>query len=846
MKQFFTILTILFITFFISTNVWGQLFDENFDYVTGTYLTANGWTAHSGSGSQPVQVTSPGLTYAGYPNSNIGEAATVIGGSGSREDVHHTFTSQNSGSVYAFFILNVHADTGTADYFFHLGPSPISTTFRGRVFLKDSAGNFAFGLSKGSTSNITYTGYNYSRNTTYLLGLRYTFNTGSTTDDAVSLWINPSLDGTQPAPNLTQTDASITDASNIGAVALRQGANYYDVTVDGIRIQATWLQPNFSVTPTSLDYSNLSVGSVHTDSVTVTNTGSVPLNITSVASDNPEFTVLPISALIPASSSANFYVTFSPISAGLKTRNIVFHHNGSTIMDTVTVSGTGLAPIFSVSPASLDFNNLFVGSIYQDTVTVTNTGNQTLNLTSVTSDNSEFTVSPSSGTIQATESEDFYITFSPTSTGFKTGNIVFSHDAQSVTDTVKVQGTGIAPGFSVTPTELNFGDLFINTIKIDTVTVSNNGLAVLNISSITSNNSAFIISPTSGTIPVSESRKFAVTFSPTSIGLKLGEIIFMHDAQSSPDTITVSGNGIDYITIGAARLRPNGDTVTIQGIITRALGAFTRIQDATGGLSVRQASGSFYDSLASGGIRPGDLVKMKGILSEYASLKQFNQADIRSFERISRDNPLPTPQLVTLSEIALHGEQYESELITIVDMSINPAGDVNFAAAKTYQISDTSDLTNAVALRTPNATDSDVDGTSIPTGPFTFTGVLGQFSFSDPATGYQILPVLVTDINLQVEVRESDPLPTVFALKGNYPNPFNPSTTINYQLPTQSHVTLKVFDVIGREVATLVNGVEEPGYKSVNFTASGLASGIYYYRLSAGNFVQTMKLVLMK
>ena len=85
-----------------------------------------------------------------------------------------------------------------------------------------------------------------------------------------------------------------------------------------------------------------------------------------------------------------------------------------------------------------------------------------------------------------------------------------------------------------------------------------------------------------------------------------------------------------------------------------------------------------------------------------------------------------------------------------------------------------------------------------------------------------------------------------FALEQNYPNPFNPGTTINYQLSTQSHVTLKVFDVLGREVATLINGVQESGYKSVDFNANNLSSGIYFYRLSAGSFTETKKLLLLK
>lgn len=88
--------------------------------------------------------------------------------------------------------------------------------------------------------------------------------------------------------------------------------------------------------------------------------------------------------------------------------------------------------------------------------------------------------------------------------------------------------------------------------------------------------------------------------------------------------------------------------------------------------------------------------------------------------------------------------------------------------------------------------------------------------------------------------------PLTFDLSQNFPNPFNPTTTINYQLPTVHHVTMKVFDVLGREVATVVNGVEEAGYKSMNWDASGFSSGTYFYRLQAGGFTQTRKLVLLR
>ncbi len=88
--------------------------------------------------------------------------------------------------------------------------------------------------------------------------------------------------------------------------------------------------------------------------------------------------------------------------------------------------------------------------------------------------------------------------------------------------------------------------------------------------------------------------------------------------------------------------------------------------------------------------------------------------------------------------------------------------------------------------------------------------------------------------------------PQRITLYQNYPNPFNPTTEIRYQISEVGRVTLKVFDVLGREVATLVNEVKEPGMYELQFDASNLSSGVYFYRLNAGIFSQTRKLVLLR
>jgi hypothetical protein len=89
-------------------------------------------------------------------------------------------------------------------------------------------------------------------------------------------------------------------------------------------------------------------------------------------------------------------------------------------------------------------------------------------------------------------------------------------------------------------------------------------------------------------------------------------------------------------------------------------------------------------------------------------------------------------------------------------------------------------------------------------------------------------------------------LPRMYSISQNYPNPFNPSTTIRYALPHRSHVTLSVYNTLGQLVGSLVNGDIEAGSHEVTFNATGLASGVYFYRIQAGDFVQIRKLVLVK
>ncbi len=119
------------------------------------------------------------------------------------------------------------------------------------------------------------------------------------------------------------------------------------------------------------------------------------------------------------------------------------------------------------------------------------------------------------------------------------------------------------------------------------------------------------------------------------------------------------------------------------------------------------------------------------------------------------------------------------------------------------------------------------------------------------ADDYDGLYILKNDLITGVN-DDKGKIPTNFVLGQNYPNPFNPTTVINYSIPKRSFVTLKVYDVLGREASTLVNEEKPAGNYKVTFNGTNLPSGVYFYRMQvytagrAGRFVETKKLILLK
>ena len=125
------------------------------------------------------------------------------------------------------------------------------------------------------------------------------------------------------------------------------------------------------------------------------------------------------------------------------------------------------------------------------------------------------------------------------------------------------------------------------------------------------------------------------------------------------------------------------------------------------------------------------------------------------------------------------------------------------------------------------------------------TNIEGEYTLLDVWNNEEVLGK-VFDSNVESISFGEELVINDYALLPNYPNPFNPSTQISYQLPTNGFVSLKVYDIKGSEVKTLVSKAQPMGKYTVNFDASSLSSGVYFYKLTCGSFAKSMKMLLIK
>ncbi len=246
MKKLYSLLLLA-----VTTVSFGQIFSDNLNYTDAALLTDNGWTAHSGGTTNPIDVgASNGLTYTGY-SGLTGYEAAVEGNAAlldqNGQDVNKTFlTPVTSGTLYYSFLVNV--TSGDAGYFTHIGTS---TNFAARIFVKPSttSGKINFGISNTGTASFAAVPTDYDLNTTYLIIVKYDVSTTG----AASIWVRSTgIPATETTAGTPEHTTSGSGQASINAVYLRQYVATQNITIDGLLVYATW----FGTTPCSLTLGN--------------------------------------------------------------------------------------------------------------------------------------------------------------------------------------------------------------------------------------------------------------------------------------------------------------------------------------------------------------------------------------------------------------------------------------------------------------------------------------------------------------------------------------------------------------------------------------------------------------
>jgi hypothetical protein len=335
--------------------------------------------------------------------------------------------------------------------------------------------------------------------------------------------------------------------------------------------------------------------------------------------------------------------------------------------------------------------------------------------------------------------------------------------------------------------------------------------------------------------------------------LVLNRNVTIQDVQYNPFGSDISGYNGYYVTLNGIVTADTSDfpgtgVTAYQIYMQNGPGSWSGIRVGTRGSLSNQVSA----------LAKGDNVTLTGYVWDGSVSPTFNVTRIDSITSLtinSQSNPLPDFEILNTGDIGLEGngdplkEQWESVLIKYLDITVTAenadplpnnygemlvddnSGDTRVELEDGFHsYHNLSDPTRPNYIRTGNTFEE-------------LSGVM-YYSFGN----YKLVPRNDNDfVGWVTDVNEENQLPKEFGLFQNHPNPFNPSTIINYNLPVQANVTLKIFNILGQEVKTLLNNEIVPaGEHQVSFNASGLPTGIYIYNLQANDFVQSKKMILLK
>ena len=324
---------------------------------------------------------------------------------------------------------------------------------------------------------------------------------------------------------------------------------------------------------------------------------------------------------------------------------------------------------------------------------------------------------------------------------------------------------------------------------------------------------------------------------------------------------------IRYSPLGSGYSAYNGYPVTVTGVVTADTSSIPGsgsnnpprvfIQNGSTPWSgiILGYKGAF--GLTADTIKVGDLVTITGTPA-MSSTSGTRLDTLTAFTLVSRNNPLPAAHVMKTSSVGYTtlgdtaAEQWNGCIVTYTNVKIDSANadgpTYNYGESYCFDTTTTGNHTRITWSDGKTQFNAGATAVKVHVGDV-FASVTGILGYTH--SNYKLCPRDSNDITGYVDVTtgvkgEKNSIPTVYKLNQNYPNPFNPSTIISYDLPKSGAVTIKIYNILGQQVRTLVNETQNAGTHQVAFNASSLSSGVYFYSLSVQNFTSVKKMMLIK
>ena len=419
------------------------------------------------------------------------------------------------------------------------------------------------------------------------LTLPVTLSPGQTT--SFSLVFAPKSAGQMSGSVSMQGQASLVDNESPGQAGDPSTPTTAAVTVSGAGTAAGQL----TLSPATVSFGNVTVGSSQSQTVTLTNSGGTSAVVSAASASGLGFGVsgLVLPLTLAPGQSTSFKVTFTPTQSGAGSGSVAIASNAADSTLAAALTGTGAsAGALTATPASLSFGNIPVGTKQNQSGSLTNSGGTAITVSQATITGTGFSVNGLSlpMTLAPGQTVGFTATFAPQATGNTSGSVTFSGTVP--TATVTLAGSGLASAsLAANPAGINFGNVQLGSPQVQTITLTNGGTTAAILSSVTAMGSGFSLSSISlpVTLQSGQTVSFTATFTPATAASVTGSISVLSNASNPTLTIPLSGAGV---TVGALAANPAsvsftgvavGSMQTKPEVITNSGGSPITISNAT-------------------------------------------------------------------------------------------------------------------------------------------------------------------------------------------------------------------------------------------------------------------------